>query len=61
MPSLVATTSTLARKPCVRKHYVRSNINVALMLLVISLELTHLWMKVQSVGKVCFQWDGYTC
>ena len=26
MPSLVATTSTLARKPCVRTHYVRTNI-----------------------------------
>ena len=25
MPSLVATTSTLARKPCVRTHYVRTN------------------------------------
>ena len=25
MPSLVATTSALARKPCVRTHYVRTN------------------------------------
>ena len=26
MPSLVATTSALARKPCVRTHYVRTNV-----------------------------------
>ena len=26
MPSLVATTSALARKPCVSTHYVRTNI-----------------------------------
>ena len=26
MPSLVATTSALARKPCVSTHYVRTNV-----------------------------------
>ena len=26
MPSLVATTSALARKPCVSTHYVRTNL-----------------------------------
>ena len=26
MPSLVATTSTTTQKPCVRTHYVRTNI-----------------------------------
>ena len=30
MPSLVATTSALAQKPCVRTHYVRTNMVISL-------------------------------
>ena len=28
MPSLVATTTALARKPCVSTHYIRTNLDV---------------------------------
>ena len=49
MPSLVATTSVLARKPCVSTHYVRTNILSSAAR--ISLYINKIFFKLKSQGK----------
>ena len=61
MPSLVATTSALARKPCVSTHYVRTKIKLVNYHNSLELSFHSFIFSTSNSFSLCLQWLTISC